>query len=116
MNKVNVVGIKTFSYHGCLEEEAKIGNDYLIDVELITDFKESAKNDDLSKTIDYVIVNRIVEEEMAIRSKLIETVGYRILGRLKQEAFLLNHARIEIKKINPPINGNVSYVSIVVEE
>jgi 7,8-dihydroneopterin aldolase/epimerase/oxygenase len=116
MNKVSVFGISTYSYHGCLEEEAIIGNEYIVDVELVTDFKESAANDDLSKTIDYVIVNRIVEEEMAIRSKLIETVGYRILGRLKLESFVLNHARIEIKKINPPINGNVSYVSIVLEE
>lgn len=116
MNKVSVIGIKAFAYHGCLEEEAKIGNEYIIDVELITDFKESAMEDDLTKTIDYVIVNRIVEEEMAIRSKLIETVGYRILGRLQKESFQVIKARIEIKKINPPINGNVNYVSIVVEE
>lgn len=116
MNKVSVIGIKAFAYHGCLEEEAKIGNEYIIDVELVTDFKESAMEDDLTKTIDYVIVNRIVEEEMAIRSKLIETVGYRILGRLQKESFQVIKARIEIKKINPPINGNVNYVSIVVEE
>ncbi len=116
MNKVSVIGIKCYSYHGCLEEEAKIGNEYIIDVELITDFKQSAMEDDLSKTIDYVIVNRIVEEEMAIRSKLIETVGYRILDRLKKESFELQSAKIEIKKINPPINGNVDYVSITVEE
>jgi len=116
MNKVSVIGIKAYAYHGCLEEEAKIGNEYIIDVELTTDFKESAMKDELSKTIDYVIVNRIVEEEMAIRSKLIETVGYRILERLKLEDFTLYNAVITIKKINPPINGNVDYVSITVEE
>jgi dihydroneopterin aldolase len=53
---------------------------------------------------------------MAIRSKLIETAGYRILARLKKESFVLIKAKIEIKKINPPINGNVNYVSITVEE
>lgn len=116
MNKVSVIGIKTYSYHGCLEEEAKIGNEYIIDVDLTTDFRDSARFDDLTKTIDYVIVNKIVEEEMAIRSKLIETVGYRIIERLKQENFILLAAKIEIKKINPPINGNVDYVSIIVEE
>jgi 7,8-dihydroneopterin aldolase/epimerase/oxygenase len=116
MNKVSVKGIQCYSYHGCLEEEAKIGNEYIVDIELITDFKQSAMEDDLSKTIDYVIVNRIVEEEMSIRSKLIETVGYRILSRLKRESFELLHTTIEIKKINPPINGNVDYVSITVEE
>ncbi len=116
MNKVSVIGIQAYAYHGCLDEEAKIGNEYIVDVELTTDFKESAMKDDLSKTIDYVIVNKIVEEEMAIRSKLIETVGYRILARLKAEDFIMLNAVITIKKINPPINGNVDYVSITVEE
>lgn len=116
MNKVSVIGIQAYAYHGCLEEEAKIGNEYIIDVELTTDFEESAMKDDLSKTIDYVIVNKIVEEEMAIRSKLIETVGYRILARLKAEDFIMLNAVITIKKINPPINGNVDYVSITVSE
>lgn len=116
MNKVSVIGIKAYAYHGCLEEEAKIGNEYIIDVELNTDFKESAMKDDLSKTLDYVIVNRIVEEEMAKRSKLIETVGYRILERFKAEDFILYNTIVTIKKINPPLNGNVDYVSITVEE
>ena len=116
MNKVSVIGIEAFAFHGCLDEEAKIGNEYIIDVELITNFKESAMQDDLSKTIDYVIVNRIVEQEMAIRSKLIETVGYRILARIKKESFLVEKVTITIKKINPPINGNVNYVSITIEE
>lgn len=116
MNKVNVIGIQAFAYHGCLDEEAKIGNEYIIDVELTTDFKDSVLKDELSKTIDYVIVNKIVEEEMAIRSKLIETVGYRILERLKEEDFTMYNAKITIKKINPPINGNVDYVSITIEE
>ena len=116
MNRVSVIGIKAFGFHGCLDEEAKIGNEYIVDVDLTTDFRESAEKDDLSKTIDYVIVNRIVEEEMAIRSKLIETVGYRILKRLQSESFVLLHTSITIKKINPPINGNVDYVSITIEE
>jgi dihydroneopterin aldolase len=115
MNTVSVIGIKSYAYHGCLTEEAKIGNEYITDVILYTDFKKAAKKDDLTKTIDYVIVNRIVEEEMAIRSKLIETVGYRILKRLKKESFILEKALITIKKINPPINGNVDYVSISIE-
>ena len=116
MNTVSVIGIQAFAFHGCLNEEAKIGNEYIIDVVLTTDFKESTIQDDLNKTIDYVIVNKIVEEEMAIRSKLIETVGYRILSRLQKESFFLEKASITIKKINPPINGNVDYVSITVEE
>ena len=44
--------------------------DYVVDVEIETDFL--TLSDDLTKTVDYVAVNKIVTEEMAIRSKLIE--------------------------------------------
>lgn len=116
MNTVSVIGIKSYGYHGCLDEEAKIGNEYITDVILYTNFKKAAKKDDLDKTIDYVLVNKIVEQEMSKRSKLIETVGYRIIKRLKKESFFLEKVQVTIKKINPPINGNVDYVAISIEE
>lgn len=116
MNLIKVYGIRTYSYHGCLPEETSIGGNYIIDIDLWCDFKESAISDDLSKTIDYVDVNRVVEEEMAIPSKLIETVAYRMVYRLKKELDLLEKVRVEIKKINPPIDGDVKFVSVVVEE
>jgi len=116
MNIIKVHGIRTFSFHGCLSEETRIGGNYIIDVDLWCDFKDSAITDDLSKTIDYVDVNKIVEEEMATACKLIETVAYRIVNRLKSELKLLEKVRVEIKKINPPIDGDVNFVSVVVEE
>jgi len=99
-----------------MEEEAKIGGHFEVDVDLWCDFKPSALTDDLTKTIDYVAVNKIVEEEMAIRAKLIETVAYRIMDRLKNGFEILETARVEIRKINPPLNGDVDFVAVVVEE
>jgi 7,8-dihydroneopterin aldolase/epimerase/oxygenase len=116
MNRIDVIGIKCYAYHGCLVEETKIGQEYVIDVSLWLDFSEAAQNDDLSKTIDYVEVNQIVEQQMAIPNKLIERVGERIVSELKQRFKQLNKCSVTIKKINPPINGNVDYVAICIEE
>lgn len=113
---VNVIGIKTYSFHGCLPEETKIGGHYEIDVFMTTNFTEAALNDDLFQTIDYVTVNKIVEEEMAIPSKLIETVGQRIVDKVKKEINKLFEIKLVIKKICPPINGDVNYVSIEIIE
>lgn len=113
---IEVNGIKLYAFHGCLEEEGKIGGHYTVDVKMITDFTEAANEDRLEKTIDYVIVNRIVSEEMAIRSKLIEQVGYRILKRLENELANLHSVWIKITKICPPINGDVENVAIIIEE
>ena len=68
-NHIEVNGIKLYAFHGCLPEETKIGGHYLVDVSLETNFLKAALEDTLIDTIDYVVINRIVKEEMAIPSK-----------------------------------------------
>jgi dihydroneopterin aldolase len=113
---IEVNGIKVYAFHGCLEEEAKIGGNYMIDISLETNFNEAALTDELIKTVDYVIINKIVTEEMGIRSKLIEHVGNRIFLRIKKEVENVDKLRVKIIKICPPINGDVENVAIIIEE
>lgn len=116
INIIRVNKIRMHAYHGCLEEEARIGGHYEVNVVLHTDFMEAAQSDNLEKTIDYVHVNRIVKEEMAIRSKLIEDVALRIHTRFKAELKKLKKASVEIVKLSPPINGDVESVSVILED
>ena len=115
-NLIEVSGIKVYAYHGCMEEEAKIGGHYIVDVQLKTDFAASYISDDLNDTVDYVAINSIVKEEMAIRSKLIEHVGGRIIQRFKKEILGIQEATIKVIKLSPPIEGNVNNVAIVIHE
>jgi dihydroneopterin aldolase len=115
MHTINVEGISVYAFHGCLNEEAKIGGNYIVDVSMNIDFTEAASSDDLTKTIDYIDVYHIVKEEMAIRSKLIEHVGKRILDRLNKKFPQLIHCKVKVTKINPPMNGNVEKVSVILE-
>ena len=63
----------------------------------------SSNSDKLIDTVDYVLLNKIVKEEMSIPSKLLETVGKRILNRVFLESNLVTKVIISISKINPPI-------------
>lgn len=114
-HKIFVNGIKCYAFHGCLPEEGRIGGHYIVDVELGTDFTTAAANDTLSDTVDYVDVNRIVVEEMAVRSKLIEHVGQRIANRIQNELSGIANLKIKITKLCPPINGDVDSVAILIE-
>ena len=114
MGIIQVNNIKLYAYHGCLEEEAKIGSWYRVAVEVKADIKKSAKTDNLKDTVDYVHLNLIVKEEMAIRSKLLEEVAQRILNRFFKVIPLIKKAKIEVAKINPPIGGNVEEVVIII--
>ena len=113
MGIIQVNNIRLFSNHGCLEEEAKIGSEYRVDVEIKANLKKSAQTDELTDTVDYVHLNRIVKEEMAIRSKLLEQVAQRILNRFFKELKMLKKAKVAVSKINPPIGGNVEEVVII---
>jgi dihydroneopterin aldolase len=115
LHKIHLEAIQLFAYHGCLPEEALIGSNYTIDVMMETDFTAAALADDLSQTIDYCVVFNIVKEEMAIRANLLENVAIRMVNRLKRELKDLNKVVITVTKLNPPMNGNVKGVSIIVE-
>ena len=113
MGIIQVNNIKLYAFHGCLEEESKIGSDYRVDFEVKVDLKKSAKTDELSDTVDYVHLNHIVKEEMAIRSKLLEEVAQRILDRSFKELRMIRRAKISVAKLNLPIGGNVEEVVII---
>ncbi|TND10617.1 MAG: dihydroneopterin aldolase [Bacteroidetes bacterium] len=109
---ININGIKLRANHGCLDEEAVIGGDYIVHVELYADLAKASVTDDLDDTLDYVTVYNIVKTEMAIRSKLIEHVAQRIASRLKKEFTSLERGSVTVIKLRPPIHGNVEQVSV----
>ena len=115
MGIIKISNIRVYAYHGCLVEEGKIGSDYRVDLEVKADLKKSAKTDHLSDTVDYVHLNRIVKEEMAVRTKLLETVASSILDRILSELELVNRAQVKVSKLNPPIGGNVEMVSVIMK-
>jgi dihydroneopterin aldolase len=116
MGKIQVKNIKLYAFHGCLNEEAKIGSDYRIDLEVKTNLQSSSESDELIDTVDYVHLNFIVKEEMAIRSKLLEHVAKRILDRVLIELKTVKKATISVAKINPPIGGNVEEVAVILSK
>jgi dihydroneopterin aldolase len=116
MGSIKLKNIRTYSYHGCLEEESKIGSEYSVDLEIKTDLRKSAISDHLSDTVDYVLLNRIVVEEMGVRSKLLEHVAHRIIVRIFNEIAAISRITLSVSKLNPPIGGDVEAVMITMEE
>lgn len=116
MGTIKLKNIRTYSYHGCLIEEGKIGSDYTVDLEVKTNLNKSSLSDDLKDTVDYVILNQIVVEEMAIRSNLLEHVAQRIIRRVFKEVATISSVKLGVSKLNPPIGGDVEAVTIEMQE
>ncbi|MCG9791936.1 dihydroneopterin aldolase [Flavobacterium algicola] len=116
MGVIKLKNIRTFSFHGCLVEESKIGSDYSVDLKIKTDLTTSCLSDELNDTVDYVLLNKIVVEEMAIRSKLLEHVAQRIIFRTFKELPQVSKVTIGVSKLNPPIGGDVESVTVELTE
>ncbi len=112
MGIIRLNNIRVFSFHGCMDEEAKIGSDYRVDLEAKGDFRNAAASDQLHDSIDYVHLNRIVKQEMAIRSKLLENVCQRIIDRVLLEISMVEEVKVAVSKINPPVGGDVESVTV----
>ena len=112
MGIIKVENIRVFAHHGCLKEETKIGSDYRVDLKVHANLQTSAQSDTLIDTVDYVLLNHIVRDEMGKPSHLLETVGKRILDRIFKEAELVKKATVWVSKLNPPIGGDVEKVTI----
>ncbi len=112
MSTIELKNIRIHANHGCLTEEEKIGSDYLVNLRVEADLLSAAQSDDLSDTIDYVALNNIIKEEMAIRAKLLENVGFRIIERILTDFPEVTFSTVTVSKVNPPIGGDVEAVSV----
>ena len=115
MSVISIEGMEFFAYHGCFKEEAIIGTKFRIDLFLRTDTRKAEASDELKDTVNYQKVYGYVKEEMQTRSKLLEHVGRRILNRIRKEFPEVNHARIKIRKLNPPLGGKMDFVAVELE-
>lgn len=104
--------IRIYAYHGCLPEEAAIGSEYRVDLEARYDLSAAMASDELRDSLDYVWLNRVVTEEMKVRSKLLEHVTGRIMRRLFAESKVLEQATVSVTKLVPPIGGDVREVTV----
>ena len=112
MDKIYLKNIKIYAYHGCMEEEKKIGSNYLVNLVVHADLNMSCKSDELKDTVDYVALLDIVKNQMKIRSNLLENVADRVVNKIISQFPSVKKAVVKIAKLNPPINGDTDEVVI----
>ena len=112
MSMISIEGMEFWAHHGCFEEEQIIGNRFLVDVHFEADTSLAERSDHLSDTVNYQQVYRIIQQEMEIKSKLLEHVARRIAEAIRKEFPGIGHLEVKVTKMNPPLGGNVGAVSV----
>lgn len=104
-----------FAFHGCLPQERKDGNDFLVDFRCNFDLSTAAKSDQLEDTIDYSEIYRIVAEQMAIPSVLLENVAGRIRDGIEAEFPFIPEFEVSVIKMNPPVGGPTDIAKVTLK-
>ncbi|MDT8347260.1 MAG: dihydroneopterin aldolase [Flavobacteriaceae bacterium] len=111
LTSIKLNDIRIFAQHGCMQEERKIGSDYLVQLHVKAHVSKAAESDDLNDTVDYVWLLDVVKIAMAEPSNLLEEVAKRIIDAIVTDERIHSIA-VEIQKINPPIEGDIASVEL----
>ena len=116
MDRITISNLEVFAYHGVLKEENSLGQKFLVSAELTTGISEAAREDDITKSINYAHVCKTIEAYLKDHTfKLIETTADRLAEHLLKTYSRIEKIKLEIKKPWAPILMSLDTVSVIVE-
>lgn len=107
--------MRFYANHGCFAEERKIGTLFEVDLAYDCNTQSAQVSDNIDETVDYSAVYRIVKNEMAVPSHLLEHVADRIANALMDSFPAIEKLSITVYKVNPPLGGQIDSVSVSID-
>lgn len=112
---IELTGMEFHAYHGCLEEEKKNGNRFIVDLSAKMDISVPAQTDNLSDAVDYGKIYDLVALEMAKPSNLLENVAGRIAESVRYSFPEIRELIVKVSKQNPPVKGKAAWSSVSIK-
>ncbi|MGM9713307.1 MAG: dihydroneopterin aldolase [Prevotella sp.] len=100
---IYIKDLRMHAYHGVLEQERRVGNDYVINITVGFPWAKAATTDDVHDTLNYAALADVVAKEMSVPSNLIETVAKRICDSVKERFGDVSSISVNIRKMAPPM-------------
>ena len=111
-NSVN--NVEFFGFHGLYEGEKKMGNQFLVAIQI--DFTPNVSIiNELSQTIDYVLVYNKVKEIMSTPTPLLETLVCKIANQILLDHSIADKVFVQITKQKLAIPNFVGDTSVSIE-
>lgn len=100
---IKINNLQIHAFHGVLQQEHSVGNDYKINCSIRVDVSKAMSSDNVEDTINYAEVVLIIQREMKQTSNLLEHVAGRIIKALRQQWVQIETIELTIEKLCPPI-------------
>ncbi len=112
---IELRGIALHGFHGVLEEERRVGQRFLVDVELDLEHEQAARTDSIEEAVDY-------REIVACVKRVSETRAYHLLEAFAAavaDALLIGRpvtaVRVRVRKPDVVLDPPVEYAAVSVE-
>ncbi|MDR0970758.1 MAG: dihydroneopterin aldolase [Bacteroidales bacterium] len=112
MAKITLNDIMLYGFHGCFEEEQKIGTFFKLNISFSCNTSKAEKTDNIEDTINYLSVFQTIKKTFEKPCHLLEALARNICEELLKEFPLMEDCSVEVKKLNPPLGGQLSDVSV----
>ncbi|MFH2036702.1 MAG: dihydroneopterin aldolase [Candidatus Zixiibacteriota bacterium] len=114
MDVIRLENMVFYGYHGVSAAEKETGRRFEVDCELETDLAPPGETDLLKDTVDYVAVYQKIKEVVEGKAyALLESLATH-LAKMILEEFDVFRVTLRVRKIIPPIAGNIDHIEIEV--
>lgn len=112
-DKLVLRGLKFHGFHGVKQEERKLGQKFVVDVDAWMDLQTAGDSDHLSDTVSYTAIYRIVKDVVeGTPRNLLESVAQSIASTVLNEFPQVSAVRIVLGKPHVAVLGSVDYLGV----
>lgn len=113
MDKIYINNLEFIGYHGVFPEEKKLGQKFIVSLELFLDTRVAGKTGDLSKSVHYGLLAKDVEKIFLEKSiDLLETCAENIAEMALKKYPLIKEIKVCIKKPWAPLQMHFENVAV----
>lgn len=113
---IEIEEMEFYAYHGHYKEERIVGNRFLLDLRIETNCDKAAVSDRIHDALNYQTAYKVICEQMKQKSHLLENIAQRILDALFENLDGIKKASIKVRKMNPPMGGQIKSVSVTMSK
>jgi dihydroneopterin aldolase len=111
-DRILMRGLAFYGYHGVMPEENRLGQRFIVDIDMHVPLGQAGRADDLTMTVDYGAVLADVREIVeGPPFKLIEAVAERIAATILARN-VVDAVRVRVRKPDVPIAATLEYVGV----
>jgi dihydroneopterin aldolase len=103
-DKIFITGLLIHAHHGVMEHESKVGQRFIIDLELSIDLAEASRSDKLADTVSYSAIVETATRAFTARShRLVESAAGAVTDAILAAFARVSSVQITVHKPHAPV-------------